>query len=341
MTALQAPPHSTSRRSLCLAATGTALLSALPAATRAADAYPANTYPAKPIRLIVPFPAGGGADALARTMMGRVAADLGQPIVIDIVGGAGGNVGAQAAARAANDGYTLLYGTNGTHAINHALYKNAGFDPLKDFEPISRLTTIAALLVVRPGLPVASMAELLKLLKTNPGKYTVASAGNGTTSHLCAEMLKVEAGLAVVHIPYRGGGAALTDLLGGQVDFIIDLIPSVGPQVKSGRLRALAASTAKRVVSFPDIPTIAESGVKGFDVSAWDAVFAPAGTPRPVVERVNQAIQKALAESELRTRLQERGSDVAPTSPEGLRAFVTSEMPRWAAVVQRSRATVD
>jgi tripartite-type tricarboxylate transporter receptor subunit TctC len=301
----------------------------------------AQAYPSKPIKLIVPFPAGGGGDNLARLTMGRVATELGQPIVFENLAGAGGNIGSAAAARAPADGYTLLYGTNGTHGINQTLYKRPGFDALKDFEPVSRLTSIAAMVVIRPGLPVATMGELLQLLKANPGKYTFASAGNGTTSHLSGEILKAEAGLAVVHIPYRGGAAAITDVIGGQVDFMIDVMPNTAPQVRGGRLKGLAVSTAKRVPGFADMPTIAESGLPGFNVGAWDAIFAPAGTPKAIVDQVNAAIQKALADPELRNQLASRGADVVGGSPQELKTFMAQEIERWGAAVKRSGASVD
>lgn len=301
----------------------------------------ADPYPSKPVRLIVPFPPGGGGDTLARLVMTRAAKELGQPLVVENVPGAGGNVGAQSAARAPADGYTLFYGTNGTHAINHALYKAPGFDPRKDFEPISRLTRIAALLVVRPGLDVVRLPDLLQRIRSQPGKFTFASAGNGTTSHLAGEMLKSQGELNMVHVPYRGGAAAMTDLIGGQVDLMIDVMPSTAPQVRGGRVKGLAVSTAQRVGSFPELPTMAESGVPGFDVSAWDAVFAPAGTPRAVVDKLNAAIQRALADPELRQQLASRGSDPAPTTPEELGRFVSAEMERWGAAVRRSGASVD
>jgi len=301
----------------------------------------AQTFPSKPIKVIVPFPAGGGGDNLARLVMTRVGNELGQPIVFENLAGAGGNVGSMAATRAAADGYTLLYGTNGTHGINQTLYKKPGFDALKDFEPVSRLTSIAALVVIRPGLPVNSMAELIKMLKGAPGKYTFASAGNGTTSHLSGEILKAQAGLAVVHIPYRGGAAAITDVMGGQVDFMIDVMPNTAPQVRGGKLKGLAVSTASRVGSFPDIPTIAESGLPGFNVSAWDAIFAPAGTPKAVVDQINAAIQKALADPELRSQLASRGADVVGGSPQDLKDHVAREIERWGAAVKRSGASVD
>ncbi len=311
------------------------------AASAASPLANAQSYPSKPIKVIVPFPAGGGGDNLARLMMTRVATELGQPIVFENLAGAGGNIGSAAAARAPADGYTLLYATNGTHGINQTLYKRPGFDALKDFEPVSRLSSIAAMVVIRPGLPVANMAELLQLLKSNPGKYTFASAGNGTTSHLSGEILKAQAGLAVVHIPYRGGAAAITDVIGGQVDFMIDVMPNTAPQVRGGRLKGLAVSTAKRVTGFADMPTIAESGLPGFNVGAWDAIFAPAGTPKAIVDQVNAAIQKALADPELRNQLASRGADVVGGTPQELKTFVAQEIERWGAAVKRSGASID
>lgn len=235
----------------------------------------------------------------------------------------------------------MLYGTNGTFGINQTLYRRPGFSAVKDFDPVGRLTTIAAMVVVRPGFAAGSMPELLQLLKANPGKYTFASAGNGTTSHMAGETLKSAANLAVVHIPYRGGAPAITDLIGGQIDFMIDVMPNTAPQVKGGRLRALAVSTAKRVPGFESLPTIAESGVPGFDVSAWDGVFAPAGTPPMVIEKVNAAIRKVLSDPELQQQLVARGAQAAPTSPQEFRSFVASEVERWGRVVKRSGASVD
>lgn len=297
-------------------------------------------YPTKPVRVIIPFPPGGGGDTLARLMLTPVARELGQTFVFENVAGAGGNIGAAAAARAAADGYTLLYGTNGTHGINQTLYRRPGFDARKDFEPVSRLTRIAAILAVRPGLAANNVGELLALARANSGKLTFASAGNGTTSHLAGEMLKTEAKIDVLHVPYRGGAPAMTDLLAGRVDFMIDVAPNVAPQLNGGRVRALAVSTAQRVESFPDLPPIAESGVPGFDVSAWDAVFAPAHTPRAVVDRLNAAVRKVLADPDLKRQLVSRASEPAPTSPEELGHFVASEIVRWGAAVKLSGASV-
>lgn len=306
-----------------------------------AQAQPATAYPNKPIKLIVPFPAGGGGDTLARLVMLRAAKELGQPIVVDNLGGAGGNVGSSAAAKAPADGYTLLYGTNGTLAINHTIYKASGFSPTKDFDPVIQLTSIAAMVVVRPGLPVNSMAELTTLLKANPGKYTFGSAGNGTTSHLAGEIYKSSAGLAVVHIPYRGGAQAMTDLVGGQIDMMIEVMPSAAPQARAGRIKPLAVSTAKRAPGWPDVQTMAESGLKGFEVSAWDAIVVPAGTPRPIIDRLNAAIRAALADPELRAQLATRGTEVAPGTPEELSQHITSNLKLWGDAVKRSGASID
>ena len=307
----------------------------------AAQAQTPAAYPNKPIKLIVPFPAGGGGDMLARLVMLRAAKELGQPIVVDNLGGAGGNVGSAAAAKAPADGYTLLYGTNGTLAINHAIYKAPGFSPTKDFDPVTQLTSIAAMVVVRPGMPVNSMAELTQLLKANPGKYTFGSAGNGTTSHLAGEIYKSSAGLAVVHIPYRGGAQAMTDLVGGQIDMMIEVMPSAAPQARAGRIKPLAVSTTKRAPGWPDVQTIAESGLKGFDVSAWDAVLVPAGTPRPVIDKLNTAIRAALADPELRAQLAARGTEVAPGTPEELTKHIATNLTLWGEAVKRSGASID
>jgi tripartite-type tricarboxylate transporter receptor subunit TctC len=322
------------RRAL-LRAGGGAALATVAGATRAQE------YPAKPVRVIVPFAAGGGGDILARLMLSRVGRELGQPMVFENVAGAGGNIGAQNATRAAPDGYTLLYGTNGTHAINHTLYPNAGFDPVKDFEPVAPLSRIAAIVVVRPGLQVGSMRELLAALKAAPGRYTFASAGNGTTSHLAGEILKSRAGVSMVHIPYRGGAPAMVDLIAGNVDLMIEVMPNAVPQVKAGRVRALAVTTKARSAAVPDVPTIDESGVPGFDVSAWDALFAPARTPAPIVARLNEATRRALADPELQAALVSRGAEAAPGSSEDLRRFVASEVERWGQAVKRSGAKVD
>ncbi|MDM0066910.1 tripartite tricarboxylate transporter substrate binding protein [Variovorax sp. J31P207] len=306
-----------------------------------AAAQDTDAYPTKPIRLIVPFPAGGGGDTLARLVMTRVGKELGQPMVVENLPGAGGNIGSQKAAREPADGYTVLYGTNGTFGINHTLYKNAGFDPMRDFMPVSQLTRIAALVTVRAGLPVDNFPDLLKLIRSSPGKLTYGSAGNGTTSHLATELLKAAAGVSIVHVPYRGGAPALTDLLGGQIDILIDVIPNVAGAVQGGRIKALAVTTASRVGSLPSTPTVAESGVPGFDVSAWDAIFVPKGTPSQVVQRLQAAVRKALDDPQIRQQLAERGAEPAAAGPEALTQFVKSELIRWGQAVKGSGATIE
>ena len=298
-------------------------------------------YPDRPIRLVVPFPAGGGADVLARTIMPRVAQELATTIVIDNRPGAGGNVGAEAVARAAPDGYTLLYGTNGTHAINRSLYAKLAFDPMADFAPVSRMTQIAALLVVHPAFPVRSVAELVDYAKAHPGKVFFASAGNGTTSHLAGELFKTMAGVDIVHVPYRGGALAITDVVGGQVQMMIDVMPNVLPLATGGKVRAIAVTTSTRVPAAPEIPTFVESGLPGFEVSAWDGVFAPAGTPAVAIDRLNAAIRQTLADPKVREALVARGAQPVPSTPDELARHVVAESDKWARVVRQSGAKID
>jgi tripartite-type tricarboxylate transporter receptor subunit TctC len=298
-------------------------------------------YPDRPVKLIVPFPAGGGADNLARMIMPRVSHVLGVPVVIENRPGAGGNVGAEIVARAAPDGYTLLYGTNGTHAINETLYGNLRFDPVADFAPVSRMTLIGAMLIVNPEVPATTVSELVRYARAHPGKLNFGSAGNGTTSHLAGELFKTMAGIDIVHVPYRGGAAAATDLMAGQVQMMIDVMPNAIPLAKGGRVRGLAVSTARRFPGAPDLPTIAESGVPGFDVSAWDGIFAPAGTPPAIVDKLNAAIRQALDEADLREMLIAHGAIAVPGSPEDLARHVVAEKAKWAKIIRASGARVD
>jgi tripartite-type tricarboxylate transporter receptor subunit TctC len=298
-------------------------------------------YPDRPIRVIVPFAPGGGGDTLARMVLNKIAEQQGWTIVIDNRAGAGGNIGTAAAAKAEPDGYTLAYGTNGTHGINQTLYKNTGFDPVKDFAPISRFTQIALLVVTNPSIPASSAKELIAYLKTNPDKVNVASAGNGTTSHLAQVMFANATGVRYQHVPYRGGGPAKIDLMSGQVQMMIEIMPSVLPLAREGKLRGLAVTTAKRWPLAPDIPTLAEDALPGFEVTAWDGWWAPAGTPKDIIATLNAAARKALTDPQLRDALLKSGAEPAATSPEELGAFVKSELPRWGKAVEQSGAKVE
>jgi tripartite-type tricarboxylate transporter receptor subunit TctC len=319
----------------------TVLVALAVACAACTPASAAADYPDKPIRLVVPFPAGGGADVLARTIMPKVAEALGEAIVIENKPGAGGNVGAEIVAHSAPDGYTLLYGTNGTHAINQTLYGNLRFDPVRDFAPVSRMTSIAAMLTVNPAFDVHSVSELVAYARANPGKVNFASAGNGTTSHLAGELFRTMTGIDIVHVPYRGGAAAISDVVGGQVQMMIDVMPNAYPQVKGGKLRGLAVTTAQRFPTAPDIPTMAESGVAGYEVSAWDGILAPAGTPAPVVDKLNAAIRKALDDPQVRNALIARGAQPVPGTPEAFARHIRAETEKWATVVRQSGAKVD
>ena len=315
-------------------------VAALLAAPVAAGEDP-KRWPSKPVMLIVPFPAGGGADNLARLVMPRVSRVLGQNIVIENRAGAGGNVGAEYVARAAPDGYTLLYGTNGTHAINASLYRELRFDPVRDFVPVSRMTEIAAMLIVNPQLPVNSTAELIRYAKANPGKLNFGSAGNGTTSHLAGELFRTHANIDIVHVPYRGGALAMTDLIAGHVQMMIEVMPNAWPQVRDGRVRGLAVSTASRFPGAPAIPTIDESGLPGFEASAWDGIFVPAGTPAPIVTKLNAAIREALDDPELVAALLARGARPVPGTPESFARFIGSSSETWGVAVRASGAKID
>ena len=300
-----------------------------------------SSYPERPVRLVVPFPAGGGADNLARAIAPKAAQFLGQPIVIDNKPGAGGNIGAAEVARAAPDGYTILHGTNGTHGINQALYAQPGFDPFKDFTPIARWTMLPAMVVVHPSIPASNVRELIAYLKANPNKVSFGSAGNGTTSHLAGTLFKQQTGVDIVHVPYKGGGPALAGLLAGDTQLMVELMVSVYPHVKAGKIKGLAVTTKQRVPTAPDFPTLDESGVAGFDLAATDGVYAPAGTPRPIIDKLNDAFRRALEDPQVRENLAGRGAFGVPGTPEDLAAHIKREYPMWVKLVRDSGAKVD
>jgi len=301
----------------------------------------AQAWPTKPVRLVVPFPPGGGTDAFARPLAKVLTAQLGQPVVIDNRGGAGGTLGAEVAAKSAPDGYTWLVGAI-HHTIAVSMYPKLGYDLRKDLMPVTVLSSVPNVLVVNPTrLPMKTYDEFVQHLRASPGRLNYASAGNGTSHHLTVEYYKTLTRTFAVHIPYRGAGPALADLLAGQVDFMFDGLGSSMPQIRAGRLVPLAVTSDKRSPALPNIPTLAESGVKGYDARTWYAVWAPAGTPRALVVRMQQEIAKALATRELTDTWSMLGAEAGGDTPEAMGAFVDAEIAKWAKVVKDSGAKLD
>ncbi len=311
------------------------LLGCLPLALAAQGAYPH-----KPIRMIVPYPPGGPTDVLGRIVAQKLSESLGQQVVVENRPGASGMIGAELVAKAAPDGYTLL--TNASiHVINPSLYPKMNFDALRDFAPVSLIAQVPLILVVNPGLPVKSVQELIALGKAEPNRLNFGSSGNAAAPHLAGESFKIATGIQMQHVPYKGSAPALTDLIGGQVQLIFDSMPSAMPHVKSGKVRALAVTTAKRSPTVPDLPTIAESGVPGFDISTWYGVWAPAGTPKDIVNRVSAEIAKALQQPAVRERLAALGAEPVGNTPEEFAAYCQSELAKWSRIVRGSGAKAD
>ncbi len=299
----------------------------------------AQAYPAKPVRLVVPYSPGGGADNAARILATRLSATLGQTVVIDNRPGGSGMIGAQAVAQAEPDGYTVLYDAS-AYAVNPALRKMA-FDPAKDLLPVSLAVTVPNIFVVPANAPYKSEQEFVDYARKNPGKLTYASYGAGSAAHLIGELLKNQAGIDLLHVPYKGGAPALTDLMGGQVDSYFSNAASGMSYVKSGKLRALAVTSARRMPAMPDVPTLAESGFKDFEVLEWNGFFVPRGTPKDVVARLAKEVQAAVKDPATREKLQGLGLDPVGSTPEEFGKFVQSEMTRWAGLVKSNRITVD
>jgi len=301
----------------------------------------AQNYPSKPIRLVCPFPPGGAVDIASRAVAHELQQVLGQPVTVDNRPGAGGNIGADAAAKSAPDGYTLLMTTSGIMAINPALYSKLPFDTVKDFAPVSVLVSLNNVLVVNPSVPAKSVKELIALAKAQPGKLTYASSGNGTSIHLSGELFKSMTGVDLLHIPYKGSSPAVTDLLGGQVNMMFDNIPSSLPHIRAGKLRALAVTGSKRSQLLPDLPTIAEAGVPGYDSYVWFGIVAPAGTPPDIIAKLNATLVKIAATPAFRDRLSAQGYDVLSTTPEQMAASIRGEIAKWGKIVKASGAHVD
>ncbi|QHJ01013.1 tripartite tricarboxylate transporter substrate binding protein [Xylophilus rhododendri] len=324
------------RRALAVAA-----LASITGLQAFAPAFAQDAYPSRPITVIVPFPAGGTTDIVARLAGQALSQELGQPVVIDNRPGAGGNIGSQMVARAPADGYTLVMGTVGTHAINPALYKKMPYDHLKDFAPISRVANVPNLLVANPSQPYKTVKELIAYGKANPDTISFASSGNGTSIHLAGELFKTLTGVKMQHVPYKGSAPALADLMAGQTNIMFDNLPSSISFVRSGKLRPIAVTTLKRSPELPDVPTIAESGVPGFDASSWFGLLAPAATPPAVIKRIDDALIKVLANPELRKKIIEQGGEPVGEKPEQFAAFIRTETTKWAKVVKESGASVD
>jgi tripartite-type tricarboxylate transporter receptor subunit TctC len=312
-------------------------LAALPAfAAAQAD------YPNKPITYVVPFTAGGSTDVVGRTIAQKLQETLKQPVVVDNKPGQGGGIGASFVAKAPADGYTLFGGTISTHAINASLYKNLSYDPVKDFEPVALVAFLPNVLLVDPNLGVNSVAELVALLKKDEKKRTFASSGAGTSTHLAGELFADLIGVPLTHIPYKGTPPAMVDVSTGQVTFMFDQMTAALPLLQAGKLKLLAVTTGKRIALAPNTPTMVEAGVSGFEMSSWQAIYAPKGTPKPIVNKLNAEIVKALKQPDVQAKLQgQLGMEIVAGSPEDLAALMQREIPRWAALVKKSGASAN
>jgi tripartite-type tricarboxylate transporter receptor subunit TctC len=310
------------------------------ACAAAAPSFAAEAYPAKPIRLIVPFPPGGGTDAIARDVANELTTTLKWNFVVENRPGSGGNIGVDAAAKSAPDGYTIVLGQTSNLAINPTLYGHLPYDPLKDLTPVALVASAPLVFVVKADSPYKNLADLVAAAKAKPGSLNFASPGNGTVTHLTGELLQKEAGVTFTHVPYKGGSMALTDLLGGRIQIYAGSVPTLLGHIKSGQLRAIVVTSAQRDPNLPQVPTVGET-YKGFEAVTWFGFVAPAGTPQPIVAKLNAEINKALKTPELRKRLNDEGATVLGGSPEQFAALIKSEIAKWAPVVKASGAHID
>ncbi len=308
-----------------------------------ANVYPAlaETWPTRPIRFIVPFAPGGGGDVVGRIIGQRMSEQLGKPLIIDNRAGGGGTRGCELAAKAAPDGYTLLLGNVGPIAVGPALYPKLAYDPVRDFAPVTMIASFPNLLVANPGLPFKTVPELVAYAKSRPGTLNFASAGAGTSTHLAGELFKSVAGIDVVHVPYKGGAAAMTDIIAGQVAYYFGTMPSSMPLAKAGKLRALAVTSLTRSPAAPEVPTIAESGYPKFETAAWYGLMFPTGTPREIVARTNAATMVVLALPDIRERLVHEGSEPLGSTPAQFGAYIKAEIAKWSGVVKAANLKAD
>jgi tripartite-type tricarboxylate transporter receptor subunit TctC len=306
----------------------------------AAGAAPAQEYPAKPVRIVLPFSAGGSSDPVARIIARQLTASMGQPFVVENRPGAGGNLGGEMVAKSPPDGYTLLFAA-GSAAVNVSLYARMPYHPLKDLEPVAHVATLSGILVAHPSVAAGNVQELVRLARSRPGGVTYASAGAGTVPHLAGELFRSGAGIEMTHVPYKGSNPALSDLIGGQVQVMFANIPGTLQHVKAGKLKVLAVTGAKRSELLPEVPTIAESGLPGYDAPNWYGVFAPAGTPPAIVAKLNAEINKAMTTREFLDHMRLEGAEAVGGTPAQFRAFVQGEIDRWAPVVKSAGVKVD
>ena len=300
----------------------------------------AQSFPTKPLKIIVPFPAGGTVDFFARVISTKLSEALGQSVLVENRAGAGGNIAAEAVAKAAPDGYTLLMGSE-IIAINTSLYSKIGYDPVKDLAPITLVGTVPNILIVHPGLPVNSVNDLIALAKKTPGKISFASTGQGTSTHLSSELFKLMANIDMLHIPYKGGPPAIADLISGQVNMMFINMPTGITHVRSGKAKIIAVSSIKRVSQLPDVPTVDQAGVKGFETSAWSGLYAPAGTPADIINRLNAEVVKILKQPSVREQLMAQGAEPVGDTPEEFSRFTLAEISKWAKIIKISGAKVD
>ena len=319
---------------------GLKLLAAAATLAVAGGAAAQGAFPSKPINIIVPFSAGGTTDILARIVGQYLGEELGQPVIIDNRPGAGGNIGGMAASRSPADGYTLFMGTVGTHAINQSLYSKMPFDPIKDFAPLSRVATVPNLLVANPAQPFKNVKELIAYAKANPGKVNFGSSGSGSSVHLSGELFKSMTKVDMVHVPYKGSAPAMTDLLGNQISVMFDNMPSAIQHVRSGKLRPIAVTTAKRSPELPDVPTVAEAGVPGYEATSWFGLFVPAKTPADIQQKLHAAIAKVLKDPAVIKKINDQGGEVVIDTQDGFAKFIDAETKKWGKVVKDSGASV-
>ncbi|HEY3049569.1 MAG TPA: tripartite tricarboxylate transporter substrate binding protein [Polaromonas sp.] len=327
------------RRSLIRTALASAAATA--AGALALPAWAQDKWPSKPVSYIVPFPAGGTTDILGRLIGQKLGPALGTTIVVDNKGGAGGSVGSEIASRAPADGYTLLGGTISSHAINVSLYPKLAYDPVKSFSPVALIGSNPVVLVVGQNSPYKTLQDVLAAAKAKPKTLSSASAGSGTSQHLALELLGFKSGTQFIHVPYKGSGPAIQDVIGGQVDMMFDTTVVAGPHIQSGKVRALAVTSAKRLESLPHVPTVAESGVPGFEVVSWQGIFVPAGTPKPIIDQLHGEIQKILKQPEMQDRLKALGMQPSTMTTDQVAAFQKAEVEKWAQVIRAANVKLE